>query len=340
MPTRARVVLTPGEPAGIGPDIAIQLAARPLDSDLLVVADPGLINRRARQLGININVQTVEQPHQPTPHAAGRLHVLPVALDNPVRPGQLDPANAGYVLNTLKRATRLCLDGECDALVTGPVNKAIINAAGTTFSGHTGYLAQLTGARLPVMMLASQALRVALATIHLPLRAVPDAITQTGLRATLQVLDHDLRSRFGIAKPHILVAGLNPHAGESGYLGREEIDVITPVVQQMQTRGMHLTGPLPADTLFTPRHLDTADAVLAMYHDQGLPVIKHAGFGQTVNVTLGLPIIRTSVDHGTALELAGSGQANFGSLQAAVAMAATLATTARRATAASSRTVT
>jgi 4-hydroxythreonine-4-phosphate dehydrogenase len=238
--------------------------------------------------------------------------------------GQLDAANAPYVMATLKRAVAGCLDGEFDALVTGPVHKGIINDAGIAFTGHTEFLAQLAGVEHVVMMLTASNLRVALATTHLPLNQVSAHITPALLREVLRILDRDLRERFGLAQPRILVCGLNPHAGESGHLGREEIEVIAPVIAELREGGLHLRGPLPADTAFTPRQLEDADAVLAMYHDQGLPVLKYAGFGEAVNVTLGLPFIRTSVDHGTALELAGSGRADPGSLLAATKLALTL----------------
>jgi 4-hydroxythreonine-4-phosphate dehydrogenase len=247
-----------------------------------------------------------------------------VASAADLQPGRLTPRNAAYVLATLTAATRACLAGEFDALVTGPVNKASINEAGTPFTGHTEFIAELTGGE-PVMLLTAPGLRVALATTHLPLTEVSRAITMTGLRRTLRILHRDLVERFGIPDPRILVAGLNPHAGEAGHLGREEIDIIVPALEALRQEGLNLTGPLPADTLFLPPLLAEADAVLAMYHDQGLPVLKHLGFGRAVNITLGLPIIRTSVDHGTALDLAGSGRADPGSLLAAIDAAADLA---------------
>lgn len=318
-----RIALTPGEPGGIGPDLAVQLAQEP-GCDLVLVADPAMLRERAQQLGLPFEAPTVHAEQANRGAGANPVIVDPVPAATSVQPGHADPANADYVLATLKRAVALCQSGTCNALVTGPVNKAIINQAGTPFSGHTEFLAEQTGAAHPVMMLATEGLRVALASVHLPLAEVPAAITTERLETTLSVLDHDLRNRFGLIQPRILVAGLNPHAGESGYLGREEIETITPVIERMRARGLNLTGPLPADTLFTPDHLQNADAVLAMYHDQGLPVIKHLGFGRTVNVTLGLPIIRTSVDHGTAMGLAGTGTANDGSLRAAMSMAAQL----------------
>lgn len=320
-----RLLLTPGEPAGIGPDLAIVLAQQPLQAALAAVADPALLLARARQLGLPLRIRALAPGALPQPHQAGELQVLPVELSAAVTAGQLDPRNASYVLETLRLAATQVLAGSADALVTAPVHKGVINDAGVPFTGHTEFLAELCGAPTPVMMLVANSLRVALATTHLALRDVPAAITRAGLEAVLRVLHHDLRKRFALAAPRILVCGLNPHAGEGGHLGREEIEVIGPVLDLLRAEGMHLTGPLPADTLFTPRQLAEGDAVLAMYHDQGLPALKHAGFGEAVNVTLGLPIIRTSVDHGTALDLAGSGRAEAGSLEAAVQLALQLA---------------
>ena len=320
-----RLALTPGEPAGIGPDLCILLARQAQAHELVVIADPLLLQARAAELGLALDILPLAADRPPTPSPAGQLRVLPVALRAPVHSGRLDPTNAAYVLETLDTAIAGCRDGRFAALVTGPVHKGVINDAGIPFSGHTEYLAQKTGAAQVVMMLAAPGLRVALATTHLPLRAVSDAITGEGLRQILRVLHQDLRARFGIAAPRILVCGLNPHAGEAGHLGREEIDIIAPALEALRAEGLNLYGPLPADTLFTPRYLEHADAVLAMYHDQGLPVLKHHGFGAAVNITLGLPIIRTSVDHGTALELAGSGRAEVGSLQAAIATAVQMA---------------
>ncbi len=324
-----RLALTPGEPAGIGPDLCILLAQQAQAEELVVIADPDLLLARAAELGLPLKILpfTRDQPSIPTP--AGQLRVLPVALRSPVHSGRLDPANAAYVLETLDAAIAGCRDGSFDGLVTGPVHKGVINDAGIPFSGHTEYLAEQTGSAQVVMMLAAPGLRVALATTHLPLRAVSDAITGEGLQQVLRVLHQDLRTRFGIASPRILVCGLNPHAGEAGHLGREEIEIIAPALEALRTEGLQLYGPLPADTLFTPRYLDQADAVLAMYHDQGLPVLKHHGFGAAVNITLGLPIIRTSVDHGTALELAGSGRAEVGSLRAAIDTAVQMAQAGR-----------
>jgi len=313
--------LTPGEPAGIGPDLVVTLAAADRDAGWVAVADPDLLAERAAVLGIALGIDTnVADPAR----GAGRLTVAPVALRTPVTAGRLDPGNAHYVLETLEHAIAGCLDGRYRGLVTGPVQKSVINEAGVPFSGHTEFLCERAGVEDVLMLLAAGSLRVALATTHLPLRAVPDAITAELLERRLGLLDSGLRQRFGIAAPRILVAGLNPHAGESGHLGREEIEVITPVCERARAAGMAVQGPFPADTLFTPDLLRDADAVLAMYHDQGLPVLKHAGFGEAVNVTLGLPFIRTSVDHGTALDLAGTGKARAGSLQAALALAGRL----------------
>ena len=320
-----RIALTPGEPAGIGPDLCIQLAQQARDEELVIVADPELLRARATELHLPLDILPFAPDQPPAPTRAGQLRVLPVPLRAPARTGHLDPANAAYVLETLDTAIAGCLNGTFAALVTGPVHKGVINDAGIPFSGHTEYLAERTGADQVVMMLTAPGLRVALATTHLPLRAVSDAITREGLARVLRVLHRDLRARFGIAAPRILVCGLNPHAGEAGHLGREEIEVIAPALEALRAEGLQLYGPLPADTLFTPRYLDHADAVLAMYHDQGLPVLKHHGFGEAVNITLGLPIVRTSVDHGTALELAGSGRAELGSLQAAIATAVQMA---------------
>ncbi len=314
-----RIVITPGEPAGIGPDLCTQISQRSWPCDIIFACDPELLRERARQLDIPLNVETYDS-QQPAAAAsvAGSARVMPVQLRHPASCGQLDAANAGYVLDTLRVATAGCLSGEFTALVTGPIHKGIMNEAGIVFSGHTEFLAELTGTAQPVMMLSTPGLRVALVTTHLPLQAVSAAITRPRLEGMLRTLHHDLVTRFGISAPRILVCGLNPHAGEGGHLGREEIEVIEPVLAKLCSEGMQLRGPLPADTLFIPAKLAEADAVVAMYHDQGLPVLKHMGFGQAVNITLGLPIIRTSVDHGTALDLAGTGQASSASLEAAL----------------------
>jgi 4-hydroxythreonine-4-phosphate dehydrogenase len=322
MPTP--LALTPGEPAGIGPDLSVMLAQQPQARPLIAFADPDLLSARAAELGLPLRVRELGGDLPSSPAEAGEVYVSPITLRAPAVAGHLDPANAAYVLETLEAATRACQDGRCAALVTAPVHKGVINEAGIPFTGHTEYLAALTGGD-PVMMLACPGLRVALATTHLPLRKVADAIDRPLLEKVIRILHGDLVARFDIPRPRILVCGLNPHAGEGGHLGREEMDVMVPVLDSLRSQGMDLQGPLPADTLFTPRHLSHADAVLAMYHDQGLPVLKHMGFGEAVNITLGLPIVRTSVDHGTAVDLAGSGQADAGSLQAAIRLAMRLA---------------
>ena len=317
------LALTPGEPAGIGPDLAIALAQRAQRVPIVCIADPALLSARAEQLKQPLRIHTVNADALTADiySGDGQLTVLPVSLRAEVTPGLLEVRNAPYVLDMLTLAASLCSKGQLQGLVTGPVQKSIINEAGIAFSGHTEFLADMAAVPRVVMMLATPGLRVALATTHLPLSAVPSAITRDLLREIITILDHDLRARFGIASPRVLVAGLNPHAGEDGHLGREEIEVITPVLDEFRAKGMQLIGPLPADTLFTPKHLDTADAVLAMYHDQGLPVLKYKGFGNAVNITLGLPYLRTSVDHGTALDLAGSGRADPGSLFYAIDVA-------------------
>ena len=321
-----RLLITPGEPAGIGPDLTLRLAQKSWPAQLVVVADPALLHARAKRRRLKLTIEEISLEAPVQAPVRGRLYVLPVKLGKSVVAGTLNPANAGYVLECLRIATHACLRGQADALVTGPVQKSVINDAGIAFSGHTEYLAELCQAPTPVMMLAGGGMKVALATTHLALSAVPRAITRERLIAVLRVLNHDLRTKFSLQRPHILVAGLNPHAGESGHLGREEIDIIAPALAALRTEGLRLSGPLPADTLFTPQQLKTADAVLAMYHDQGLPVLKHASFGEAVNVTLGLPILRTSVDHGTALDLAGTDRADSGSFEAAVKLAIQLAT--------------
>ncbi len=314
--TLARLALTPGEPAGIGPDLCLQYARQKHHCQLIVVADPQLLQQRAQQL--KLPVELIEYTHQSEASGSGVLYYQPVPLIKPSSAGQLLTDNAPYVLQTLDQAVSGCLKNRFDALVTGPVHKGIINEAGIPFTGHTEYLASKTETDKVVMMLASDEMRVALATTHLPLKDVSQAITRGSLTQILTILNNELKTKFGIGKPHILVCGLNPHAGEDGHLGSEELDIIIPVLKNLNSQGMNLTGPLPADTLFAKKNLQQADAVLAMYHDQGLPVLKYQGFGQAVNITLGLPIIRTSVDHGTALELTGTGQASTGSLHYAI----------------------
>lgn len=314
------LALTAGEPAGIGPELCLQIAQRDWPVALVAIADPELLAARADALGLAVQLQPVEDAPPTVPSRAGTLYVAPVPLATASRAGRLDPANADYVLTTLRHAVRGCLDGRYAAMVTAPVHKGVINDAGIAFSGHTEYLADLSGGH-PVMMLACPGLRVALVTTHLPLQDVAAAISPARLERVVRILDRELRRRFHAPDPKILVCGLNPHAGEDGHLGREEIDVIGPVLDTLRNEGMQLEGPLPADTLFTPPFLQRADAVLAMYHDQGLPVLKHMGFGNAVNITLGLPLVRTSVDHGTALSLAGTGRADAGSLVAAIEQA-------------------
>lgn len=323
-PSTARLAVTPGEPAGIGPDLCIRAAARDYPVELVAVADPELLRQRARHLGETLELLDFDDSAPAAAHRAGSLRVLPVAMRQPATPGRLDTGNAGYVLDTLATACDGCLSGRFDAMVTGPVHKGIINDAGLAFTGHTEFLAERCRA-YPVMMLAAPGLRVALVTTHLPLAKVSAQITPERLIRVIRILHLDLREKFGIPRPRILVCGLNPHAGEGGHLGTEEIQVIEPVLEGMRREGLDLTGPLPADTAFLPDKLEQADAVLAMYHDQGLPVLKHLGFGNAVNITLGLPIIRTSVDHGTALDLAGTGHGDGGSMAAALATAADMA---------------
>lgn len=315
---RLRIALTPGEPAGIGPDIVIRTAQQDGEAELVAVASAALLQERARQLGLPLVLEPFDAGKAAAAHHRGRLKVLDRPLGAPVRAGRLDPANAPYVLATLESACRGCMEGVFDAMVTAPVHKGVINDAGLPFTGHTEFLAELTATALPVMMLTAPGLRVALLTTHVPLARVPALVTAERLRAVARILDGDLRRRFGIPHPRIVVLGLNPHAGEGGHLGREETEIVSPELDRLRRQGLDLIGPLPADTAFAPGHLAGVDAVLAMYHDQGLPVLKHRGFGEAVNVTLGLPIIRTSVDHGTALELAGSGRASAGSLAAAL----------------------
>lgn len=314
------LAITSGEPAGIGPELMATIDACQFDARLVILGDEKLIRQRAQLIGVDLPLQTYSAE---TPAPAEMLEILHIPLAVPAIPGEPNKDNAQYVLQMLDRAGRGCLSGEFDAMVTAPIQKDIINQAGIPFSGHTEYLADLCAIEQPVMLLHTDRLRVALATTHLPLSQVPSAINARQLIHILNILDHDLRTRFGLPRPHIKVCGLNPHAGENGYLGREEIDIIIPVIQQLQQQGLNISGPYPADTVFTPQSLQDADAILAMYHDQGLPVLKHVGFRNAINTTLGLPIIRTSVDHGTALTLAGTGQAHPDSLFAAIHSAIT-----------------
>lgn len=316
----APLVITSGEPAGIGPDLCARLSAIPPEIPFVVIADKALLRQRAAQLGIDIQVCdfVAGQERSCQPNV---LPVIHVPLAAPCQAGVLDAANSGYVLAMLRRAVQGCVTGEFSGIVTAPVHKGVINDAGISFTGHTEFLADLSHTPLVVMMLVGGGMRVALATTHLPLSEVPAAITAQRLEDVLRIVHGDLMHRFGIGHPRILVAGLNPHAGEGGYLGREEIDVMIPVLDKLRAGGLDVSTPLPADTLFIPEKLAQCDCVLAMYHDQGLPVLKHASFGRGVNVTLGLPFIRTSVDHGTALDLAGTGKADSGSLLEAIRVA-------------------
>ena len=319
------LLVTSGEPAGIGVDLCLQLAHLGLTIPFVVLADPTLLTQRALKLNLDVELDYYELGDEWTATAQGHLKVWPIALRDRVITGQLNVANSDYVLEMLERATYACLDGLAAGMVTAPVQKSVINEAGIAFSGHTEFLQALCGVEKVVMMLACPDLRVALVTTHLPLRAVADAITADTLSQVVRILHHDLVHKFGIAQPRILVTGLNPHAGENGYLGTEEITIINPTLATLRAEGINLSDALPADTLFTAQNLAACDAVLAMYHDQGLPVLKAKSFGEAVNITLGLPIIRTSVDHGTALSLAGTGKADAGSLVAALQMAAQMA---------------
>lgn len=332
--TSVRLAITSGEPAGIGPDLCLRLAERAWADELVVLCDQQLIATRAAEIGIQVRFRAYDPTRPITPSQLGEITVCDIKSHVPVVTGLLNPANSEYVIALLDRAIAGCRSNEFAAMVTAPLHKGVINEAGRSFTGHTEYLAEQTETPLVVMMLAGDTphgpLRVALATTHLPLSAVPAAVTTETLSAVIRILDHDLRTKFGLSAPRILVAGLNPHAGEGGHMGHEEIDTIIPTLEKLREEGMHLMGPLPADTLFTPRVLPQGDAVLAMYHDQGLAPLKYATFGQGINITLGLPIIRTSVDHGTALDLAGhrldgaAPIADPGSLYAAVTLAAQL----------------
>ena len=319
------IAITSGEPAGIGPELCLRLVERDFPAQLVVLADRTLLAARAKAVGISGDGLKLRDWIHGQPSQKGTLDVLHQPLSVLSLPGRLDPANANYVLQLLDRALDGCRSGEFAALVTAPVHKGVINDAGVPFTGHTEYLAEKTNTPQVVMMLAGSNLKVALATTHLPLKDVAAAINEESLEATLRILHADMRSKYGLANPRILVAGLNPHAGEGGYLGMEEIEVISPVLERLRGEGMRLIGPLPADTMFTPPMLEQGDCVLAMYHDQGLTALKYASFGNGINVTLGLPIIRTSVDHGTALELAGTGRADPGSLFVAVEQAIAMA---------------
>lgn len=321
----SRIAITPGEPAGIGPDICLQVAQQEWSAQLIVIADKQLLNERAEQLGLNIKFKDFDPNQSRVLHTPGELFVLEHPLNEPAVAGELNEKNGHYVVDTLTMASQGNMDNTFDAIVTGPVHKGIINQAGVPFSGHTEFFANHTNTADVVMLLATEGLQVALVTTHIPLQYVSMAITPDRLSKVTSILNSELQIKFGISNPKILVCGLNPHAGEGGHLGKEEIEVIEPTLEILRQQGMDLVGPLPADTLFQPKYLKDADAVLAMYHDQGLPVLKYKGFGNAVNITLGLPYVRTSVDHGTALDLAGSGEADTGSMKVAISHAINMA---------------
>ena len=315
------IVVTTGEPAGIGPDICIEAAMQDHDARIVFAADPAIIQARASLIGIGVEIHELEVGQNVPGHQSGVMQILPIKAPHPSVPGELNPENSPHVIKIINRAVDLCKIGHCDAMVTAPVQKSVINQAGISFTGHTEWIAEKTGTDHPVMMLVTQGVRVCLATTHIPLAQVPKSITQDSLCRTIRIIHSDMRQMLGLENPHIAICGLNPHAGESGHLGNEEIRILEPAIASMQQAGISVFGPIPADTAFTPRNLGNYDVILAMYHDQGLPVVKHSGFGEIVNITLGLPIIRTSVDHGTALDLAGTGKAEKSSLCAALDMA-------------------
>jgi 4-hydroxythreonine-4-phosphate dehydrogenase len=320
-----RIVVTSGEPAGVGPDTCVTMAQTDWEVDLIVAGDAALLAATAKTLELPLNIELYDPTRAAKSHRSGSLSVMHIPTNRPVIAGRPDVGNAAYVIDMLDRACDGCMNGEFAAMVTAPVQKSTLMDAGHAFSGHTEYLATRTRAALPVMLLVNDQLRVALVTTHLALADVPRAITRERLRSTLRIVNMDLERHFSLNPPRIAVLGLNPHAGEAGHLGREEIEIIGPVIEELTAEGLNIQGPVPADTAFTPRFLKTVDVIVAMYHDQGLPVIKHVGFGNAVNMTLGLPILRTSVDHGTALGLARTGQADAGSLHAALALAIDLA---------------
>jgi 4-hydroxythreonine-4-phosphate dehydrogenase len=323
-----RIAITSGEPAGIGLDLCVLLAHQAIAAEIIIIANPTALAARAEQLGLAIKTNFFDKNKAPKVHAGdGSITLIPIKTEEEVITGQLNPSNGAYVIEMLSTATEGCLSGLFDAMVTAPVHKGIINQAGMAFTGHTEFLAEQSNTSQVVMMLVGGGMRVALATTHLPLTKVSAAITKETLTKTIRIIHTDLVNKFGIQQPRIMVAGLNPHAGEGGYLGDEEIKTITPVLDQLRNEGLDLIGPLPADTMFSEKNIAQTDAFLAMYHDQGLAVLKHASFGEGVNVTLGLPFIRTSVDHGTALDLAGTGKIEIGSLLAAIKLAIDLANT-------------
>lgn len=328
-----RIAITTGEPAGIGPDVTLAAAMQPWNAELVAIGDHALLEARASRINLPLRLLPFAAGDSPRQHAPGTLRVMQVPLAAPVAAGTLDTANAPYVLAMLRSAVEGCRQGTFQAMVTAPVQKSVINDAGIPFTGHTEFLAHETGTAQVVMMLATGELRVALATTHLALRDVPEAITRELLLSTLRILHTDLRDKFGIARPRIAVLGINPHAGEGGHIGREEVDTLIPALEELRGEGLQLQGPLPADTAFNPKVLANCDAVFAMYHDQGLPVLKFSGFGRAINITLGLPLIRTSVDHGTALDMAATGEADAGSMQHAIAVAIQMAEKRQTATA-------
>jgi 4-hydroxythreonine-4-phosphate dehydrogenase len=319
-----KIAVTPGEPAGIGPDLVVQLAQQPWQAQLVVFADQELLMQRAKHLGLPLTLTPYESGNDQL-QATGELFIVHIPVAAEVVMGELNSENGQYVVETLRQACQKNMDGEFDAVVTGPVHKGIINQAGISFSGHTEFFANESNTNDVVMMLSTEGLRVVLATTHIPLAYVAKAITKERLHKVIHIVHTDMKLKFGVEHPHIFVCGLNPHAGENGHLGREELDVIIPALDALREEGIKITGPLPADTMFQPKYMEQADAILAMYHDQGLPVLKHKGFGKSVNITLGLPFIRTSVDHGTALDLAGTGQADKGSFEFALNKAIKLA---------------
>ncbi|WJG10186.1 4-hydroxythreonine-4-phosphate dehydrogenase PdxA [Aliiglaciecola sp. LCG003] len=319
-----KLAVTPGEPAGIGPDLILQLAQHQWEAQIVVFANSNMLAQRAKMLDLPIELLPYLKSNNEI-QRPGQLFIVDIPVDDIVVPGVLNAKNGHYVVETLRQACAKNMAGEFDAVVTGPVNKGIINEAGISFSGHTEYFASQSNTSDVVMMLATEGLRVVLATTHIPLAYVSKAITRERLHKVLHIVNTDLRLKFGLVQPKIFVCGLNPHAGEDGHLGREELDIIIPALDELRAEGLNLTGPLPADTIFQPKYMEQADAILAMYHDQGLPVLKYKGFGDAVNITLGLPFIRTSVDHGTALDLAGTGQANPGSFIHAINQAIKLA---------------
>jgi 4-hydroxythreonine-4-phosphate dehydrogenase len=319
-----KIALTPGEPAGIGPDLVVQLAQQAWEAQVVVFADQDMLMRRAKHLGLPLTLTPYESGNNQM-QAIGELFIVHIPVAVEVVMGELNSENGQYVVETLRQACQKNMDGEFDAVVTGPVHKGIINQAGISFSGHTEFFANESNTNDVVMMLSTEGLRVVLATTHIPLAYVAKAITKERLHKVIHIVHTDMKLKFGVKQPHIFVCGLNPHAGENGHLGREELDIIIPALDALREEGINITGPLPADTMFQPKYMEQADAVLAMYHDQGLPVLKHKGFGKSVNITLGLPFIRTSVDHGTALDLAGTGQADKGSFEFAMNKAIKLA---------------